>query len=487
MENYYEYTLSKVRARMKPDIVPHIFTCQPDKTVGIPRLSSEKRLRKRKISEILHESDIFMPKQPQSINTEDTQAQPNTSNAQAQLDSTSYDSNFVTVKRTSDFACQVKLIKYRSKSIQVSLQENVKVEHIATSPIKFAAPTTKPKDMQKRLRFDSDRGNSSSEQITSDCTDATFSGSASVYTYEGASDSSEKQSAQQDKKLRFRDMFIDIIEKKLRFYTGIPKENHHFIALLAKRCSLRKHSIYLTLYKIKTNDSFEKIGDLFGMSKTYASQVFQRSIIVLSHFMEKLIVWPNELSIKKNLPIQFRITFSNVQSIIDCLEIEIQRPSSAKQQSLTWSDYKKCNTVKYLISSTPDGLINFVSKGYGGRTSDVALFEDCGFLSKLPENSVIMADRGFKKIETFLHRKNCTLVRPPSVVNKEKMSKDDVLLTKRIASVRIHIERVIKRVRDFKMLSPHATLHLNLVEKLDNIMIIACAIINLQQPIIKQM
>lgn len=77
-------------------------------------------------------------------------------------------------------------------------------------------------------------------------------------------------------------------------------------------------------------------------------------------------------------------------------------------------------------------------------------------------------------------------MRPPSVINKEQMSKDNVLLTKRIASVRIHIERVIKRVRDFKILSPHATVHLDLVPKLDNIIIIACAIINLQQPIIKQ-
>lgn len=121
--------------------------------------------------------------------------------------------------------------------------------------------------------------------------------------------------------------------------------------------------------------------------------------------MKELIYWPSEISIKKNLPIPFRTTFSKVQSIIDCLEIEIRKPSSAKQQALIWSDYKKCNTVKYLISSTPDGLINFVSKGYGGRASDLVIFENCGFLDILPENSVVMADRGFKKIETFLHKK----------------------------------------------------------------------------------
>lgn len=41
-------------------------------------------------------------------------------------------------------------------------------------------------------------------------------------------------------------------------------------------------------------------------------------------------------------------SYSNVQSIIDCLEIEIEKPSNAIHQSLTWSEYKNVNTLKYL-------------------------------------------------------------------------------------------------------------------------------------------
>lgn len=101
------------------------------------------------------------------------------------------------------------------------------------------------------------------------------------------------------------------------------------------------------------------------------------------------------------------------------------------------------------MSSTPDGLINFTSKGYGAHISDVTLFENWGFLNVLPQNTVVMVNREFKTIETFLHKKNCILER--TVANIEKMSKDDVLLIKRIANVRIHTERVIKRIRDFKI------------------------------------
>ncbi|KAK4886340.1 hypothetical protein RN001_002611 [Aquatica leii] len=341
-----------------------------------------------------------------------------------------------------DFSCQARPFNYRSKAVQVSLQKEASLQNIGTVAV-----------LKRHVLFSD-----------SDGSDPSTASSVHLDTH-SSNESSETNSEIDNKQIKFRNMFIDKIERKPRMYLGIPKENLHIVELLKNKISSEKHFIYLTLYKIRTNDSFEKIGDLFNLSKTYASKICKRHVIILSKLLKELITWPDKMSIKKNLPISFRVTFSKVQSIINCLEVEIQKPNSAKQQALTWSEYKKCNTVKYLISSTPDGLINFVSRGYGRRISDVNLFENFGFLEVLPENAVV-ADRGFKKIESFLLKKNCTLVRPPSVVNKEQMTKDDVLLTKRIVSVRIHIERVIKRVRDFKILSPHATLNKDLVQQL---------------------
>lgn len=39
-------------------------------------------------------------------------------------------------------------------------------------------------------------------------------------------------------------------------------------------------------------------------------------------------------------------------------------------QALSWSEYKKTNTIKYLVSCTPSGLVNYVSPGYGGKITD---------------------------------------------------------------------------------------------------------------------
>ena len=125
--------------------------------------------------------------------------------------------------------------------------------------------------------------------------------------------------------------------------------------------------------------------------------------------LQTLIYFPDPLSVREVLPIPFRANYSHVQSIIDCFEIKVQKPTNSVHQALTWSEYKKCNTLKYLISSSPDGLINFISNGYGGRINDTLITEELGLLSVLPEGCAVMADRGFKQIQTILNKKNVYL------------------------------------------------------------------------------
>lgn len=141
--------------------------------------------------------------------------------------------------------------------------------------------------------------------------------------------------------------------------------------------------------------------------------------------------------------------------------------------------------MKYLISSTPNGLINFVSEGFDGRTNDINIIECCGYLEKLEQGSCILADRGFKNIEPILNQMGINLVRPPSVIAGAKLSKAEVRLTKIIASLRIHIERVIRRVREFHMLKQHSVVNANILRVLNDVIIIACALVNLQDSLIK--
>lgn len=113
------------------------------------------------------------------------------------------------------------------------------------------------------------------------------------------------------------------------------------------------------------------------------------------------------------------------------------------------------------------------------------IIEESGYLEKLPNNCTVMADRGFKGISTLLKNKNCELIRPPSVSAGVKMTKEEIAQTRRIASLRIHIERVIRRFREYEFLKHNSSINIKLIPYTDYVVTIVAALINLQKPIIK--
>ena len=117
---------------------------------------------------------------------------------------------------------------------------------------------------------------------------------------------------------------------------------------------------------------------------------------------------------------------------------------------------------------------------------DATIVEKSQYLNVLPPNCEIMADRGFKHIERLLQTKGCTLIRPPSVSSNFNPTKSEIIETRRIASLRIHIERVIGRLRRFELLAPHAGISYLMLDIIDEIILIAAALTNLQAPIIAQ-
>jgi DDE superfamily endonuclease/Helix-turn-helix of DDE superfamily endonuclease len=156
---------------------------------------------------------------------------------------------------------------------------------------------------------------------------------------------------------------IRAMKARPRTYTGVPEYSWFMIENLWKISGLEYFHILIVLRKLRLNEPIEVIGDLFEVSVSQCSRIFIQTLLVLHKFFKRTIFWPDVESIKKNLPINFRRRYSNVQSIIDCFEVRIQKPSEAVSQAQSWSEYKSGNTVKYLISCTPCGMINFISKG----------------------------------------------------------------------------------------------------------------------------
>ncbi|XP_046407635.1 uncharacterized protein LOC124172258 isoform X1 [Ischnura elegans] len=274
-------------------------------------------------------------------------------------------------------------------------------------------------------------------------------------------------------------------------YLGIPSNFLFILSLLGKRLSFsgkhleKRDVVSLILRKVKGNLPFKTLGHQFGISESYAAKLFNQHIKCLSSSLKQLIRWLPPQTVFENLPVAFWSRFRETYVIIDTFEIQIEKPSNAFDQSETYSEYKKCNTLKYLIGASPDGTIMYVSQGFLGRFSDLQITLKSNFFDGLPRNVHVMADRGFKGLDTLLQDKGMKLVRPPSVASGEVLPRSMAIFGKKVASLRIHIERCIGRLRLFLLLDPHSTIAHRLQNSCDDAVIIACGLINCSSPLIK--
>ena len=95
----------------------------------------------------------------------------------------------------------------------------------------------------------------------------------------------------------------------------------------------------------------------------------------------------------------------------------------------------------------------------------------------------VLADRG------FLNRRGvgltgCLRLAIPSFTKgKKQLSMRQVEMSRRLARVRIHVERMMERIKNFKLLA--GILPLSLVPHADNIVMTTAAISNLQPKLVK--
>ena len=245
--------------------------------------------------------------------------------------------------------------------------------------------------------------------------------------------------------------------------------------------------LLLTLMKLKLNLLEADLSVRFEVSVQHVSAIISTYIPFLGLELKKFIIWPSVAAIKNYNPLCFR-GLGNVISIIDCTEISAQTPSLAKSNSQMFSSYKHRTTVKLLVGCSTSGSVSYLSKVSGGSMSDREIVVRSDFLDyvqkthlETSENTVILADKGFN-IQDILLPYNVKLMIPPFLKGKKQLSEHENQMTKRIASSRIHIERVINRIKNFKILQH--TVASEFYDLIDYIVIICGAIVNLNPPII---
>ncbi|XP_048245545.1 uncharacterized protein LOC124123830 isoform X2 [Haliotis rufescens] len=299
--------------------------------------------------------------------------------------------------------------------------------------------------------------------------------------------------------------------KLIRYYTGFNKET--FIAIFRylvpdpQSCPLRylgkgklskirklslENQLFLTLCKLRNNFHLQDLAFRFAITQQVAGVIFNSWINYMFLRFGELSIWPHRDVLYERMPEDYRKDFPSTFPIVDCTEIRIEKPSSLNTQTQTYSNYKSTNTLKALVAVDPRGSVIFISMLFSGAMSDKEIFKQSGFQSTLidlleigylEEGDGIMADKGFD-IEAEVEKTGLRLNIPPFAKSGVQMSQKDVIFTQKIAGHRVHVERAIRRIKSFKILS--GRIQLSMMSSIDQIWYVCSFLTNFMPPCIRK-
>ncbi|CAN7995181.1 unnamed protein product [Ixodes pacificus] len=243
-----------------------------------------------------------------------------------------------------------------------------------------------------------------------------------------------------------------------------------------------KDQLFLLLVRLRLGLFERDLAYRFRVSTATVSKICITWISYLYLHLGQIPLWLTREEVDDSMPPAFKDRYSTTRVILDATEVKCQASSSLVLQSATFSAYKSTNTFKGLIGISPDGTVTFVSELFTGSMSDNECVENSGFLKlRFNNKDSVMADKGFR-IEDLLKEINVELNTPP-FLRKGNFTTEEVKETEEIASLRIHVERRIQRVKSFHIFDRPVSISLAPVV---NEMWFICAVLtNFQGPLMR--
>ncbi len=221
---------------------------------------------------------------------------------------------------------------------------------------------------------------------------------------------------------------------------------------------------------------------MFGLNRHTVSRIFLEVLDKLYHEVKDLLFWFPKSTTMSRMPASFKEKYPNCRVIIDATEVKCEKPNTLTQQVQLYSNYKSSFTVKLLVGVAPSGEFIFVSKAFGGRVTDTYLTVNSGILQLLEPGDVVLADKGFPQIEADLNNSGAFLVMPPFKRGERQFSDSENREGFKCSSLRIHVERAIRRLKYFNILSFLTT---DLIPHIDKINVVIAFLCNNMPELIK--
>ncbi|KAF4514111.1 UNVERIFIED_CONTAM: hypothetical protein B566_EDAN019090, partial [Ephemera danica] len=249
------------------------------------------------------------------------------------------------------------------------------------------------------------------------------------------------------------------------------------------RKMLLMDEFFMVLIRLRRGTAEELLGDMFCISQAQCSHILNTWIIIMSDKLAQIPIFPPKTEVERTTPEYIKKLFKGLRIIIDSLELFTQSPSSILTQREIFSSYKHHTTAKAMLGIAPSGLISYFTRLYAGRCSDKKILRHCGLLDLLEPNDVIMADRGFD-IDVDVKERGISIITPAFLRGRSQFNREEVSKSRQLAQVRVHVERAVRKVKEFKILE--GTIPISLVPMLDRIWTICVHLSNFTGHLIKQ-
>ena len=118
---------------------------------------------------------------------------------------------------------------------------------------------------------------------------------------------------------------------------------------------------------------------------------------------------------------------------------------------------------------------------FEGSVSDRSLTEACGLLEKLERGDSVRADKGFNSQEDMLVPIGVRLNIPPMKQGDKQMTPHDLVKTKKIAAVRIHVERKMQQLKYFELRNQ---IDNSLFDIIDPLVVVTAVLTNFQPALV---
>lgn len=164
------------------------------------------------------------------------------------------------------------------------------------------------------------------------------------------------------------------ILKKSVSYLGVTTETFQKIEGLLKGRLKNKFVLILLLRKIKLNEPFAILSDVLCPNKEDWIKIYEEFLPVLSRTLQGFLQWP--MNCRESV------------AIVDIFEIEIEKPKSTIEQTISFCNQRQRYLVKFLICCTPSGYIAHVSVPFYSIHTNI--FKEC--LDSIPKtcSTVVM-------------------------------------------------------------------------------------------------